>query len=317
MTTGASFWVALLCGTSVALGVSACSDSDQADGSGGSGASASGGASASAGTGGGLQLEGGAGSGASDAGFGNELECDGIDNDQNGIIDDVDIGKDGICDCLKIATLGLAGQWGDGDVFSKWLDDRSVLGATGLNDQLLTAALLDQFQVIVIQDVSKIGRSYAPAEVSALESWLRQGGGLMTLIGYGDASEIVNVNTLLAPLGASYGSQQILAKQGGSTVPISQWVPHPVTKGVSLLGVDNGYPVQGAGSPLASEQGFDVLRAAEIAQGKLLFWGDEWITYDSEWTGHPEYQVELFWLNAIKWLTPADQCQVPIPPTVH
>jgi hypothetical protein len=125
------------------------------------------------------------------------------------------------------------------------------------------------------------------------------------------------VNSLLAPFGASYGSQQILQKQGGGTLPVSQWLPHPVTNGISLIGVDNGYPVQGAGSVLASEQGFDVLRALQVEQGKLLLWGDEWITYDSEWIGHPEYQVELFWLNALKWLTPADQCQVPIPPTVH
>ncbi len=27
--------------------------------------------------------------------------CDGIDNDGNGIIDDVDVGHDGVCDCLR------------------------------------------------------------------------------------------------------------------------------------------------------------------------------------------------------------------------
>jgi hypothetical protein len=43
-------------------------------------------------------------------------------------------------------------------------------------------------------------------------------------------------------------------------------------------------------------------------------WGDEWITYDSEWDEgqHPEYDVERFWLNVLKWLTPKDECQVPI-----
>jgi hypothetical protein len=42
-------------------------------------------------------------------------------------------------------------------------------------------------------------------------------------------------------------------------------------------------------------------------------WGDEWITYDSEWKDHPDYQVELFWLNVIKWLTPKAECQVAVP----
>jgi hypothetical protein len=42
-------------------------------------------------------------------------------------------------------------------------------------------------------------------------------------------------------------------------------------------------------------------------------WGDEWITYNSEWVNHPDYQVPLFWTNTIKWLTVAGTCQVPIP----
>ena len=46
----------------------------------------------------------------------------------------------------------------------------------------------------------------------------------------------------------------------------------------------------------------------------VIVFGDEWITYDSEWSQdqHPEYQVEQFWLNIFKWLSPSDECQVPI-----
>ncbi len=244
--------------------------------------------------------------------------CDGIDNDGNGIIDDVDKGKDGICDCLLIATLGVPGTWGNGDIFASWLDSRSDFGATALDDQVLTKALLDQYQVIVAEDLSKMGRSYSAAEVAALGAWLDAGGGFLTLIGYADPTELANANSLVAPFGLSYGSQQILQKSGGSTVPVTQWTAgHPVTNGISLVGVDNGYPVQGSGSVLASEGGFDLLRALTVGSGHVLMWGDEWITYDSEWSGHPEYQIELFWLNMIKWLTPANQCQVAIPPQIH
>ena len=77
----------------------------------------------------------------------------GVDNDLDGIIDDVDEGDDGICDCLIIATIGQPGEWGDGDVFAAWLDERSDIGATPLADQVLTAELLEPFQVIVVQDV--------------------------------------------------------------------------------------------------------------------------------------------------------------------
>jgi hypothetical protein len=263
--------------------------------------------------GGGFVGAGGSGNGSGTGGGGPEV-CDGIDNDNDGITDNVDVGNDGICDCLRIATLGLAGEWGAGDVFAQWLDSRSDNGAIALNDKELTKDLLDQYQVIVAQDLSKMNRTYSAAEVAALSDWVNAGGGFMTLIGYGDPSERTNANILLGAFSMNYGQMQILPAVNGVTVPISNWVPHPVTNGVSRIGVDNGYPVQGQGLTLASEQGYDVLKAQEIGSGHVLVWGDEWLTYDSEWTGHPEYQLELFWLNAIKWLTPAKNCQVNIPP---
>ena len=260
---------------------------------------------------------GGAGGSSGDSGIptGNEDKCDGIDNDNNGIIDDVDVGKDGICDCLRIATLGKQGTVGVSNVFTGWLDARSSTGTADLDDAVLTPTLLSQYQVIVAQNVS-VNHTYDANEVAALKAWIDAGGGLMTLIGYADPSEIQNVNTLLGPYGMSYGPEQILQKSGASTVPVTNWVPHPVTNGVSLLGVDNGYPVKGVGTVLATEQGWEMLLVQTVKQGRVAMWGDEWITFDSEWAGHPEYQVELFWLNTIKWLTPANNCQVPIPPPV-
>jgi hypothetical protein len=44
-------------------------------------------------------------------------------------------------------------------------------------------------------------------------------------------------------------------------------------------------------------------------------WADEWVTFDSQWQGDP--QVELFWLRLLKWLSPIDRCQVPIPSTIY
>jgi hypothetical protein len=253
--------------------------------------------------------------------------CDGIDNDGNGIIDDVDVGHDGVCDCLRIATLGYRGKWGVGDVFSNWLDGKSINGAVSLGSQTLTAQGLVAFQVIVVQDVrqgsagqegigSGLGRTYSSAEVQALKAWVDQGGGLMTLTGYADSSEIANVNKLLSPFGLSYGSTPILPKNGSSTKPVTHWATHPVTEAIARVGVDNGYPVMG-GTLIAWEpaQGsWDLGRVVESGAGHVLSWGDEWITYDSEWSDHPDYQVERFWLNALKWLTVAGNCQVPIKP---
>lgn len=241
------------------------------------------------------------------AGFGPEV-CDSVDNDGNGIIDDVDAGGDGICDCLRIATLGEPGPWGVGDVFSTWLDDRSDMGAVSLGDELLTPELLAGYQVIVVQDVR--ARAYSITERAALDEWVRGGGGLMTLIGYGDSSERANVNDLLASTGIQYDEDPVLA--GSPTIPVTTWNPHPVSEAVTRVGVDNGYAVIGEGEVVAEEAGTVMLRARSLGEGRVLVWGDEWITYDSEWAATTGYQVERFWLNAIKWLTPVAECQVPI-----
>jgi hypothetical protein len=149
-----------------------------------------------------------------------------------------------------------------------------------------------------------------------LTAWINKGGGFMTLIGYSrDANEGQNVNRLLAPFMMDYSTQQILPKVGRNTVPITMWTPHPIDTGVMAVGVDNGYPVEGKGDVIATGGGFDLGRVQLVGQGHVFMWGDEWITYNSEWTQHPDYQVQLFWLNAIKWLTVAGQCQVAIPPS--
>ncbi|WP_437294390.1 hypothetical protein [Sorangium sp. So ce426] len=302
-------------------GTTGSSGSAGSAGSTGSGGDDLGGVAASSGGDDFGSLTTGAGSGNSSSGSGapsSEDACDGLDNDGNGIVDDVDVAGDGVCDCLRIATLGEPGQWGDGDVFESWLNERSINGAFGLSGAELTAEELAKHQVIVIQDVSDIGRTYSEAEVEALRDWISKGGGLMTLIGYGQTRERENVNTLLAPLGVSYDAAQILPRRGGATVPITEWSgEHPVLDGIEAVGVDTGYPVVGEGTTLATGDGHDVLKALEVGDGRVLVWGDEWITYNSEWVDHPEYQVERFWLNAIKWMTPANECQVAIPPQVN
>ncbi|MFW6050943.1 MAG: hypothetical protein ACODAU_07205 [Myxococcota bacterium] len=267
--------------------------------------------------------------GSRDAGQTMEEVCNGEDDDGNGIIDDVDVDGDGICDCLRIATLGIPGQHSDGtEVFGEWLEERSDFGAVRLTpgdpdeqtatDQTITPELIEDFEVIVVENASILDE-FTQAEIDAIEQWVRDGGGLMTLIGYAGPSERANVNSILAPLGVQYGEEQILASP--DTVPITNWETHPTTENISQVGVDNGYPVvplegeDAVGSPMvvASEDGHDVAVVNEVGDGRVFVWGDEWITYDSEWD-KPGYQVERFWLNVIKWLTPANICQVDLPP---
>lgn len=249
--------------------------------------------------------------GSSDASGLSAEVCDGLDNDLDGVVDDVDLAHDGICDCLRIATLGVPGGSGKGNVFADWLNTRSNVPAVALAGATLTPELLAPFQVIVAQDLHTMGRDYEVAELDALEAWIRAGGGLMTLIGYATPSERTNANSILARFGSKYGDRPILPRTGASTVPVTKWLgPHPVVEGISRLGADNGYPVQGTGTTLAQEGGYDLLKVQEVGAGHLIAWGDEWITYDSEWSEHPDYQVARFWVNSLKWLTLARVCQV-------
>ncbi|MEO8903675.1 MAG: putative metal-binding motif-containing protein [Polyangiaceae bacterium] len=241
--------------------------------------------------------------------------CDGVDNNCDGIIDNVDKNGDGVCDCLLIATLGAAGTWGQGDVFATWLSARSNNGATPLADQVLTPALLSKYEVIVAQDLHQ-NHVYSPDEVAALQGWVKAGGGFMTLIGYSPPGDSTNVNRLLAPFGMNYGNVGILPRVNGMTVPITDWTPHPVDQGVTAVGVDSGYEIQGTGTVIARGGGFNVGMTEDVLPGHVFAWSDEWITYNSEWTQHADYQVELFWVNAIKWLTAATKCQVPVPTIV-
>ncbi len=245
--------------------------------------------------------------------LGVETTCDGQDDDSNGVIDDVDATADGVCDCLRVATLGLHGEWGDGNVVSGWMNAHLETPVSALDGETLTSERLAPYQVILVRDVSSNNNpslSFSAGEVEALWNWVRDGGGLMTVIGYSDATEINNVNRLLEPFALSYGSDQIVQGQGAA-VPVTEWFEHSLTRGITRIGADNGYPALGQGITIAAQDEFDMGKAVTIGDGHVLVWGDEWVTYETEWSADATYQVEQFWKNALAWLTRLNECQVP------
>jgi len=249
--------------------------------------------------------------------------CDGTDDDANGIIDDLDVDGDGVCDCLRIATIGQIGPWSNGgNVLKTWLNARSATPAVELGDQVLTEQLLEPFQVIVVlyvgeAELSTNGQTLrahhviSASEAEALRQWVARGGGVMSTIGYlSDMSiEARNVNRLLRPLEITY--RETAPQVNGM---IEDWESHPITQGVTRVATHTGAePIGAAGSALARDaQDVVALRVREYEKGHVLVWGDEWITYDSEWQSNTQQQVERLWLNSFKWLTPANMCQVPL-----
>ncbi len=249
--------------------------------------------------------------------------CDGADNDGNGIADDLDAEEDGVCDCLNIATIGRIGPWSNGgNVFRSWLDARSPKPAVELGDQVLTDALLAPIQVIVVlytatMELNGNGtivpphHAFGPDEVAALRAWVERGGGVMTTIGYtvDEARETENVNRLIAPFGVTYSPTK--TSLDGY---IESWMDHPVSTGVSRIYTMNGTePDAAAGTTVARDPADRVaLQVAQAQLGRVVVWGDEWITYDSQWEQVQDQQVERLWLNILKWLSPPKVCQVPI-----
>lgn len=250
---------------------------------------------------------------------------------EGGSVGTCDLVGDGGCACLRLATVGFRGQWGTGDVFGNWIQQKALLGVDSLGAQELTPEVLNRYQVIIVQDVREgtagqsgvgngLGRAFSQSEVTAVQQWVMNGGGMATLLGYADSTENVNVNRLLEPFGLQYGSDQILQGGHSSTVPggwdtarVTHWADHPIANGITIVGVDSGYPVLGGGTLVAWEPLQDqwpVARAVESGSGRVFSWSDEWITYDFEWTEHPDFQVQRFWLNILRWLTPLNQCEV-------
>jgi hypothetical protein len=257
-------------------------------------------------------------------------QCDGIDNDGNGIIDDLDVGGDGVCDCLKIAVIGRAENWYPSNIFGPWIDSRSTNGAVDLGDQILTADLLRPFQVIVILNVASYpikGRGgsggyshvYSTAESEALNDWVTSGGGLLTTSGHTiEAQGVIDMNTLLQASGVAYDLTIDWSGAHGvndTTGYILNWGQHPTTDGIAKVYTEWGSEplVQSGLEAMAWDaNNLVTLAVGSHGNGRIAMWSDNMILYDPNWVNQAD-NTEHFLLNLLKWLSPPQECQVPIP----
>lgn len=258
----------------------------------------------SSGTGGGISAD----SGACTPTAAIETECNGIDDDCNGKIDDVDVGNDGICDCLRIGIVGNPGSNPSAN-FQGWLTARgtSVERSHTAPTETFDAAFLAKYDVVIFDQLS---RDYTTTEADALRLWVEAGGGFVSMTGYTDTALDFRANSLLAPLGLSY-------LPGLHSEPVTIFATHPVTAGLTSVTFLGGYLVGDSGgsggtsTAIGSISAGPVAYAHERGKGRAVAWGDEWIEYDSEWQSLPE--IEKLWVNLMSWLGPQDSCSVPVP----
>lgn len=238
-----------------------------------------------------------------------EVMCDGKDDDCNGRVDDVDVGKDGICDCLRIGIVGSPGSNPSAN-FQAWLQargttvDRTHQTATETFD----AAFLSKYDVIIFD---RLPREYTADEANALKIWMEADGGFVSMTGYtGAAAPDFYTNTLLAPLGLEY-------QPGLKSEPVTMFAMHPVTVGLTSVTFAGGYLVKdlggsgGTSTAIGSISAGPVAFAHERGKGRAIIWGDEWIEFDREWKTLPE--IERLWVNMIAWIGPQDSCQIVVP----
>ncbi len=248
-----------------------------------------------------------------------EVTCDLVDNDCDDVVDNVDVGNDGICDCLSIGIIGNTG-YNPSANFEAWLEDQGTVVQRTLlanNPGVVTPAFLAQYDLLL---VDRIERSLSPEEAAAIAAFVKDDGrGVITLIGYNfdnnnPGPERDRANTVLAPFGLAYQGGYIHVN--GGVIPTFDQV-HPVSMGIfdvnlagGMVPVDNGN--QGSSTIFATvPQGNAGLahQTAMMDGGRVVVWGDEWITFDSDWLGYAD--VQDFWVNLVNWAKPQDFCGSP------
>jgi hypothetical protein len=265
----------------------------------------------------------------------------------------------GNCSCLAILSLGQPGQTGsatgnngDTNAFQTYMDTNTNATMTILRTFThLTDSLLSQYDVVILQALQdQTGTAqtwtYDASDVAALEKWVRGGGAIIAMSGYGlNTAEVNPVNQLLAFSGISFGTDNTFSRCPNNlcsctdnSVPFSNWLSNyadnpAITHDLKAIGIYYGRSVNCSGSGCQvfatdpSTGGGNVGVAEVIDKGRVLAWGDEWVTYTSQWgltatqwddaTAYPQcvghtaqssYSVPQFWNNVFKWVAPAITC---------
>ena len=234
-----------------------------------------------------------------------ETVCDLIDDDCNGIVDDVDVGGDGICDCLRLGLFGKSGGLAE-ENFQIWLKDRGAAVTVFADEPTLSPALFAQVDIMIMGWLS---RTYTAEEGLALRTWIEAGGGVMMMNGYSGDPEIAVApyNVVLADMGLAFHGPLLNSV-------VTEWTDHPVAAGLNAVNFIGGYWIgplpnmPDAAVPIASMGGDTVAVAHTRGAGRMVIWGDEWIKYDSEWMT-PD--VPNLWVNIFNYIGPTSICTVP------
>ncbi len=259
--------------------------------------------------------------------------------------------------CVRIGMFGRPPSYGamqngadNTDALKNWLNAHVKTGTsvdTVTTDTPITADLLGKYDVIILQALEKQEGgpywTFSSDELAAFETWVRAGGGVIALTGYGaQAAEVNPTNQLLGFTGMSYNMDDVFGTCpdnccycAGSSIPVHGWhADHPIAANVTAVGAFHGRSIDAGGADLVASEGTTVYGATKaLDAGRVFLFFDEWVTYSSQWTEAtgtggftPDasctdpnntcygrtptdgYQVPQFWYNALKWASGNAAC---------
>ncbi|MBN1655718.1 MAG: hypothetical protein JXA30_18280 [Deltaproteobacteria bacterium] len=262
------------------------------------------------------------------------------------------------CECINIGIIGRLPTYGavpgqdNTSAFEAWLNEKSTAKVeifTSYN--ALTPEFLDQFDVIILQALEdREGGpywNYTADDIANLRSWVSDGGGVISLTGYGSQpAEIDPTNRLLSFTSMSYNPDDVVYTCPdnccycvGNSVPISGWnSAHPIALHMTAVGAFHGRSIDVGkdGEVVAAQDGKVLGATIQIDRGRVFMFADEWVSYTSQWTGEgvsgdcnsdpnhscygtsaeSTYQVPQFWYNAILWVSGDRPCFIIEEPTI-
>jgi hypothetical protein len=267
-----------------------------------------------------------------------------------------------MCPSFKLAVIGKAGKWGanpNGDsdtALQDWLNSSSA-GTAQVDNftsrPTLTPDFLVNYSVIILASLGDDSNNgpwwtFSADEVAAFRAWVENGGGGISLTGYsGDPGEIAPLNQLIGFSGIAYRADGVWGTCADSQTcncthsnTLSEWnradpVVATLSTGVTFVGYQNGRAITAPSDAhvAATVGGTSNALVGKLAdKGRVLAYGDEWITYTSQWTGvgnpsttdpncagylpQDKYEIAQFWYNMIRWSQPAANCFTIVGPIV-
>jgi hypothetical protein len=178
-------------------------------------------------------------------------------------------------------------------MFNAWITSHTNNRGDIAGNTTITDANLAQTELIVLIAPQRL---YTAPEAQAIAKVVERGGALLVVSGYEDGTDRDNANAALSAMNVSV--DRPITLDG----PVTNLAQHPITANVVSLPFSGGYRVTAGAqaSPLGEVNGIVVGYAYEHQLGRAMVWGDEFVTFDSQWS--PD--VTTFWDNAFDWVWP-------------